>query len=188
MANYFLNETNPEIFAAIPRPGGLANIKIPVKSKPPLADSSRRHSLITVQLQDTLRTDKENYARHHKIQQSLASVPWSIELGDLAEDREKTNWLADTFQDSVDLLSILMSTVMLLSKRHEKIPENFYRWSLAYLKCVKDDFGRAPPNVQGIINHINYITGGKVTSILEDEPLVPGKKFRISELQPEVFG
>lgn len=52
-------------------------------------------------------------------------------------------------QDSIDILAIVVTTVMLLAAGYGEIPKNHLRWTLSYLECVQDEYGNSPPNVRG---------------------------------------
>lgn len=50
-----------------------------------------------------------------------------------------------------------MSVVMLLASGNQ--PTEFQmKTATAYLECIKDYDGNTPPNIQGLLNHINMVT------------------------------
>ncbi|KAF7265836.1 uncharacterized protein LOC143193961 [Rhynchophorus ferrugineus] len=202
--NYFINSTNPEIFSIVPRPGGFANIPVPEKTylKPKTISAGRRRSRSRADTSGVRRSliaapsaeistgvsDYDACPRQYKISQIIAATPWSVEFDEFLEPSEYSARVVDPFQDSVDMLAMTISIIMLLSKGYDKISESHFKWTLSYLKCIKDEFGQTPPNIQGILNHINQVTGGQITSFLEglDDSDGADKKFRISESTPDV--
>lgn len=59
--------------------------------------------------------------------------------------------------ESLNLLPITISCIMLMASEVPGIPEEYFTWTKMYLSCIKDEFGNHPPNVQGILNHIAYL-------------------------------
>lgn len=50
-----------------------------------------------------------------------------------------------------------MSVVMLLASGNQ--PTEFQmKTATTYLECIKDYDGNTPPNIQGLLNHINMVT------------------------------
>ncbi|KAL1497254.1 hypothetical protein ABEB36_008248 [Hypothenemus hampei] len=196
---YFVTQTNPEIFTATPRPGGVAKIEIPqklnkLKEKADKVQSSRSRSRVSTPSiqkdskikQDTTTSKKslltlastydevkyvdvETFPREYKVKQIVAATPWSVEFDEYLESSEDSRRIPDPFQDSVDMLAMSISVIMLLSRGYDKISNTQYKWVISYLGCIRDEFGNIPPNVQGILNHINQLTGGEIKSFLEDD-------------------
>lgn len=207
---YFVAQTNPEIFSASPRAGGLAKIDIPpkpnklrenaakvrresqsttkvsrsrsrmsktsaVKVKPVAKDSTTtspsRKSLLTVTttFQEPKDLDIDSCPREFKVKQIIAATPWSVEFDDYLEPSEESKRILDPFQDSVDMLAMTISVIMLLSRGYGQISKTHFKWVISYLDCIRDEFGQTPPNVQGILNYINQLTGGEIRSYLDDE-------------------
>ncbi|XP_066139862.1 uncharacterized protein [Euwallacea fornicatus] len=203
--SYFLIQNNPEIFAAIPRPGGVVKIVTPSKlskvqekalkapkeisisasttsrfgpklvksadSKPPDKEEHQlKKSLLTVatKQEEPLGLDEDQLPRDYKVKQAIAATPWAVEFDEFAEVGEQLN-LSDLFQGSVDMLAISISIIMLLSRGYPAITDTQYKWLISYLNCIRDEFGRVPPNVQGVLNHINEVTGGNIKFFLDKE-------------------
>ncbi|ERL89970.1 hypothetical protein D910_07329 [Dendroctonus ponderosae] len=207
---YFVAQTNPEIFSASPRPGGLAKIDVPpkpnkllenaakvrresqpstkssrsrsrmsrtssVKVKPTVKDSTStspsRKSLLTVTTtyQEPKDLDIDSCPREFKVKQIIAATPWSVEFDEYLEPSEESKRILDPFQDSVDMLAMSISVIMLLSKGYAEISNTHFKWVISYLDCIRDEFGQTPPNVQGILNHINQLTGGQIKSYLDED-------------------
>ncbi|XP_030754299.1 uncharacterized protein LOC115881077 [Sitophilus oryzae] len=190
--SYFINTTNPEILTAAPRAGGIANIPVQegafIRRRSSIASQARRRSSVrsrsrlgvqsdrnvrkslisqpAIDLENDI-SDFDACPRQYKISQTISASPWSTEFDQYHAPSEYSARMVDPFQDCVDMLAMTISIIMLLSKNYEKISESHYKWTLSYLKCIKDEFGQVPPNIQGILNHINQVTGGKITSFLD---------------------
>ncbi|KAG5891875.1 hypothetical protein JTB14_015893 [Gonioctena quinquepunctata] len=167
----YLNETNPEIFFAIPRPGGIANIEVP---EPDILLLEEKDSKGTVRSSKSMRSSRtrsksksivdprifsstpNTTSREHRIQQALWTVPWVL-FDDDNEVSEDVTQLPNPLQDTIDMLAISITTIMLLAANHKEISTDHLRWTMSYLECVKDEYGCNPPNVTGILNHIKTI-------------------------------
>ncbi|XP_066252318.1 uncharacterized protein [Euwallacea similis] len=202
--SYFITQTNPEIYTAIPRSGGVLKIGIPPKpskvqetalraekeisssasktsrsgfklaktadSKPPDKEEHqlKNNLAISTKYKDLLELDEDVLPRDYKVKQAIAATPWSVEFNEFSEDKKQLN-LSDLFQDSVEMLAMAISIIMLLSRGYDGITDTQYKWLISYLKCIRDEFGRTPPNVQGVLNHIKEVTGGNIKSFWDEE-------------------
>ncbi|XP_050311182.1 uncharacterized protein LOC126746831 [Anthonomus grandis grandis] len=150
-----------------------ANKIRPVKQTktPSETDAPTRKSLLTVTT--TSNTAKEldidSCPREFKVKQIIAATPWSVEFDEYLEPPEDLKRIPDPFQDSVDMLAMSISVIMLLARGYQGITETHYKWIWSYLECIKDEFGKTPPNVQGVLNHISEATGGKIVSFLDED-------------------
>lgn len=226
---YFVTQTNPEIFSASPRPGGIAKIDIPPKpnklkeiaakaeslaksgsskkrsskiggSKPKSEtavkeDTQSRKSLLTIatKYDEPKPLAADDCPREYKVKQIISATPWSVEFDEFSERTEENQRIPDPFQDSVDMLAMSISVIMLLSRGYDQISETQFKWVISYLDCIRDEFGQRPPNIQGLLNHINEMTGGKIKSYREErddyEPDELGDRataVRISDAPPAV--
>lgn len=89
------------------------------------------------------------------IQQGVTDLDWTTTAIDKEYD---TIGLYNPFNDSVSMLSIVISTVLLMAT-DSKIPCVHVDLTQKYLNCIRDEYGNHPPNVQGILNHIRYLMG-----------------------------
>lgn len=67
----------------------------------------------------------------------------------------------DPVADSMSMLATTISCVMLLAAGVHQIPEEYYIWTERYLDCMRDPQMRYPPNILGILNHIEMLRQGK---------------------------
>lgn len=221
---YFVTQTNPEIFNASPRPGGIAKIDIPPKpnklkenaakteslakaggskakgskTKTETAvkeDTQSRKSLLTIatKYDEPKPLLADDCPREYKVKQIISATPWSVEFDEFSERTEENQRIPDPFQDSVDMLAMSISVIMLLSRGYDQISETQFKWVISYLDCIRDEFGQRPPNIQGLLNHVNEMTGGKIKSYREErddyEPAELGDRataVRISDAPPAV--
>ncbi|KAJ8942759.1 hypothetical protein NQ314_009970 [Rhamnusium bicolor] len=93
-------------------------------------------------------------SRQYRIKTVVNSAPWVL----FDEQEEQDNPLPpDPVHDSLTILAITITTIMLMAAKHSDIPKEHLRWALSYLECVKDEYGNAPPNVRGIMNNIKLL-------------------------------
>lgn len=59
--------------------------------------------------------------------------------------------------DNTSMLAIAISTVMLMASEYPRIPDEYLEYTKDYLDCIKDENEQNPPNVNGILKHINYL-------------------------------
>lgn len=76
-----------------------------------------------------------------------------------------------------DMLAITFSCVMLMASASDEISEEYFIWAENYLSCIKDEGGNYPTNVQGILNHIEFLRPGK--------PRSPTGECKCSEYVPD---
>lgn len=60
--------------------------------------------------------------------------------------------------DSINMLSVVISTVMLLAAK-KQIPQNYITWTLKYLKCIRNKQGQYPPNIKKIQKMLTVSSG-----------------------------
>ncbi|XP_023013461.1 uncharacterized protein [Leptinotarsa decemlineata] len=169
----YLNETNPEVFFVLPRPGGIANIELPEPEIPLGPKGSKGTLKSSRSLRSTRSTRSKSKSiidarfftstpgttsREHRIHHALTTVPWIL-FDDDEEYADEKPLQPNPLQDTIDMLAISITTIMLLAAGHKDISKDHLRWTLSYLECVRDEFGCNPPNVTGIINHIRMIDG-----------------------------
>ncbi|XP_057663910.1 uncharacterized protein LOC130898545 [Diorhabda carinulata] len=181
----YLNESHPEVFFTIPRPGGIAKIELPPEAQ---IDSRGKSSRTTIASRRSIRsrssrsksaafesffqTPVGGTTREFRVTTAMISSPWAL-FDDTFEEFPKP---PNPAQDVIDLLAITISTIMLLAAGHDSIPIEHQRWTLSYLENIRDEFGNNPPNVTGIINHLK-MTNSELesfndkdnVSIVEDE-------------------
>lgn len=90
--------------------------------------------------------------RDRRIEKALES-PAFTQRRDAEAYQQKTS----TFYDTIDILAIVVTTILLMTADYKDISKNHFTWTLSYLSCIKDECGRTPPNVRGIINHIKML-------------------------------
>lgn len=100
----------------------------------------------------------------HFSKRSSASCGKPSKMGVGKEDDRPTSAQAKkdaeedaTEPESLNLLPIAISCVMLMAAEVSSISEEYFTWTEKYLSCIKDEFGNHPPNVQGVLNHISYL-------------------------------
>ncbi|CAH1970234.1 unnamed protein product [Acanthoscelides obtectus] len=169
----YLQELHPELFFALPRPGGIANIELPEAAIQPNVDLERssRSSRSTMRSRSSLRSKRSKsvmdatsfmaspgyVSRDYRIRNAMQTAPWVL-FSDMDTGDDDQRAAPDPSQDIVDLLAATFSVVMVMANgKGGDIPRNHLRWALSFLENVKDEFGNAPPNVQGIINNIKLI-------------------------------
>uniref|UniRef100_A0A6P7F5D7 Uncharacterized protein LOC114326486 n=1 Tax=Diabrotica virgifera virgifera TaxID=50390 RepID=A0A6P7F5D7_DIAVI len=168
----YLNESHPEIFFAIPRPGGIAKIDLPepfpgreirtskgtlisrrsVGSNRSMRSRRSSRSKSGFPVAEFLKVSPGYTTRDYRVTTAMVSSPWVLFDNSFEFPRPP-----NPAQDAMDLLAITLSTVMLLAAGHAEIPKEHQRWTLSYLENVRDQFGNNPPNVRGIINHMNML-------------------------------
>lgn len=118
--------------------------------------------LKTVNLQNLLffffsqkEDDPLNISRRCKIKQAVTFTPWNY-----METREKEGTIKPNPKKNVmDLLSTTIGAVMCLAT-NSNCPQQNLKWAFSYLDLIKDEYGQSPPNVQGILNHIQQVARG----------------------------
>lgn len=90
--------------------------------------------------------------------------------------------------ENTSMLAIAISTVMLMASEYPRIPDEYLEYTKDYLDCIKDENEQNPPNVAGILKHINYLLdNGLVRPIGEEskeeipEPEAPRGSVGIAE-------
>lgn len=71
-------------------------------------------------------------------------------------------------QDTIDILAIVITTVMLLAVGYNDISKSHLRWTFSYLSCIKDETAHIPPNIKGILNHLKMLDG-TIDSFIETD-------------------
>ncbi|XP_072377433.1 uncharacterized protein [Diabrotica undecimpunctata] len=169
----YLNESHPEVFFAIPRPGGIAKIDLPEFAQPGREIRTSKGTLVSGRTLRSTRSIRSRGStrsksgfpveeffkvspgyttRDYRVTTAMVSSPWVL-FDNSFEFPKPPN----PAQDAMDLLAITLSTVMLLAAGHAEIPKEHQRWTLSYLENVRDQFGNNPPNVRGIINHMKML-------------------------------
>ncbi|KAJ8920129.1 hypothetical protein NQ315_011786 [Exocentrus adspersus] len=104
-------------------------------------------------------------SREYRIKKAMSISPWFL----YKDEEDPDNVLPpDPLHDSMTILSMAVSTIMLLAAGHRDIPREHLLWTLSYLECVKDDYGFAPPNVQGVLNHIRLLDNTLNSFLFDD--------------------
>ncbi|KAF5304174.1 hypothetical protein FQR65_LT08068 [Abscondita terminalis] len=95
----------------------------------------------------------------------------NLQIQDLNEVTPRSKTLNDTLQEKPfifkksearvpecdDMLAVSISCVMMLASNAENIPDEYFVWTDNYLSRIKDENGKYPPNVKGILNHIALV-------------------------------
>lgn len=113
--------------------------------------------------------------REIRLSRAVDETEW--DLTDFDEDI--TIGVPNPAHDSMHMLTITLSTIMLMAA-DEKIPDLHLQWTEKYLECIRDEFGRHPPNVQGILNYIKMITGQQVERIESETKRNPSPSSSVS--------
>lgn len=104
-------------------------------------------------------------SREQRIKNVLQTSPWVF-----FEDYQDISKAPSPMQDTVDILAIVVTTLMLLAVNYGEISSNHLRWTYSYLSCIKDENGRTPPNIKGIMNHIK-MTNKSIESFIEGDTI-----------------
>nr|CAI5817681.1 unnamed protein product [Callosobruchus analis] len=164
----YLNELHPEVFFAIPRPGGIANIELPEDSPQLSVDMEKgsKSSKSTMRSRASLRSSRSRRSksvvdatsfmatpgyvcRDYRIRNAMQTAPWVL-FSDLEASDEEQRAAPDPVQDTVDLLAATLGAVMMMAAgKGGQIPRDHLRWALSFLENIKDEFGNPPPNVMG---------------------------------------
>lgn len=59
--------------------------------------------------------------------------------------------------ENASMLAVAISTVMLMASEYPRIPDEYLEYTKNYLDCIKDQNQQNPPNIKGILKHINYL-------------------------------
>ncbi|KAK9877306.1 hypothetical protein WA026_017698 [Henosepilachna vigintioctopunctata] len=143
-----LNKTNPEIFSLRPRPGGMLVDFRRENWNQP--DTSKAEG---IDLQLNL---YHSTSREYRLTSALEGSNWSIEESDASDE------------------SIIVPDPL----RDCDLPREQLNWTVMYLKCIRDECGKLPPNAQGILNHMKHIFNNDLTQF-EDKPMYVDESGRI---------
>lgn len=176
-----LNSTNPDIFDISPRAGGFIKVLSPksqdymshgsLVSKPKICHCKSKMRYVIIQ-------KILNFARSTFFISSMGSfesdqnLSGKFDQSSLQASRTKidSNWsvtqieepdlvlgISDPVYDTMNLLATTISCVMLLASGVNNMPEDYLIWTEQYLECIKNPDGRHPPNILGILNHIQLL-------------------------------
>ncbi|RZC39761.1 hypothetical protein BDFB_007654 [Asbolus verrucosus] len=154
----FIQITNPEVLQIQPRAGGAVPI---------ISPEFKTATTIKIPEETRPSTIEENMSREFRVQTALDET-------ESLESQEAT--LPNPLKDAMYMFSVSISSLIMMAAGHASMTQEYAEWTKKCLECVRDDFGNHPPNVQGILNHINYLqkngqlgqptanSGGKTTA------------------------
>ncbi|XP_031358977.1 uncharacterized protein LOC116182579 isoform X5 [Photinus pyralis] len=65
-----------------------------------------------------------------------------------------------------EMLAVTISCVMMMATDATDIPDEYFIWADNYLSRIKDNLGKNPPNVKGILDHIALLRPGLVHAVV----------------------
>lgn len=118
-------------------------------------------------------------SREQRIKKVLQSSPWIF-----FDDYSDLSKVSSPVQDTIDILAIVVTTVMLLAADYNDISNNHLRWTYSYLSCIKDESGHTPPNIKGIMNHIK-LKNNEIDSFIEDDTVLSVNEVEEAHIEPD---
>lgn len=95
---------------------------------------------------------------------------------------------ADTAGDRVSMLAIAISCVMLMASEYPRIPDEYLEHTKNYLDCIKDETEGHPPNIQGILKHINYLRDNGLVRPIGEESVASIPRGSVGIVEAEAGG
>lgn len=65
-----------------------------------------------------------------------------------------------------EMLAVTISCVMMMATDATDIPNEYFIWAQNYLSRIKDNLGKNPPNVKGVLDHIALLRPNLVDAVV----------------------
>ncbi|XP_022918131.1 uncharacterized protein [Onthophagus taurus] len=165
-----LSARNPDIFATPPRPGGFMKIKPKELAKTDVEeymDVCERCTKI-YDHEVTLRkkriktpekkfskvsihpVQRETESREFRIRRALEENDWETTVID---ETDTIVGISNTYHFGMNMLAVTITCVMMMAAKIE-MTMDYLDWAENYLECIKDDNGKLPRNITGILKEI----------------------------------